>query len=176
MKKIKIELLLLVLFVALVDIFCFKLYKNITHQQADLIAITKQISNLNTNTNRIDEQNSVLPESINPNDKRWAKIKLVRKIIQDDIATSGLKYDLTIKDLTDIAAAVVDYASEFDIKMSSVLATIRVESAYNKRAISKSGAQGLMQLMPETAKECADDLNMKYYNAFRIKDNIKLGT
>ena len=47
---------------------------------------------------------------------------------------------------------------------------IHVESAFVKDAVSKKGAQGLMQLMPETA----DDIGVK--NPFDPKANIFGGT
>jgi len=48
----------------------------------------------------------------------------------------------------EIAAA----AREFGVEESIVRAIIHAESAYNPLALSRAGAQGLMQLMPETAR------------------------
>lgn len=47
---------------------------------------------------------------------------------------------------------------------------ISVESAYNRFAVSDKGAQGLMQLMPETAKDYGVN------NVFNAWDNIEGGT
>lgn len=49
-------------------------------------------------------------------------------------------------------------------------AVIHVESAFNASAVSPKGAQGLMQLMPSTARR----FGVK--NAFRPQDNISGGT
>ncbi|MBX2808651.1 MAG: lytic transglycosylase domain-containing protein [Cellvibrionaceae bacterium] len=49
-------------------------------------------------------------------------------------------------------------------------AVIMVESAYNARAISRTGAQGLMQLMPATARRFGVD------NVFNPEDNINGGS
>jgi soluble lytic murein transglycosylase-like protein len=47
---------------------------------------------------------------------------------------------------------------------------IRAESDFNNRAVSKKGAQGLMQLMPHTASE------LGVSNAFDAKANVEGGT
>jgi len=49
---------------------------------------------------------------------------------------------------TEIAAA----AHEFGVEEAVVRAIIHAESAYNPTALSRAGAQGLMQLMPPTAR------------------------
>jgi soluble lytic murein transglycosylase len=51
-----------------------------------------------------------------------------------------------------------------------VEAVIQVESGYNSRAVSRKGAQGLMQLMPQTARE----LGVK--NPFDPEENVGGGT
>lgn len=43
------------------------------------------------------------------------------------------------------------YAVRHDVKPTLVRAVMRVESCFDPRAVSRSGARGLMQLMPETA-------------------------
>jgi len=44
------------------------------------------------------------------------------------------------------------YAEKYEIDAQLVKAVIAVESCFNNKALSKVGAQGLMQLMPDTAK------------------------
>lgn len=46
---------------------------------------------------------------------------------------------------------IEEVAKELRIHPGLLHAMVRVESAYNPKAVSKKGAQGLMQLMPETA-------------------------
>ena len=72
---------------------------------------------------------------------------------------------------------VYKYSEEYDIDPLLVFAIIKTESNFIESAVSKSGAIGLMQLMPETAKERAEKLNIEYtektlYNA---EDNIRMG-
>ncbi len=57
-----------------------------------------------------------------------------------------------------------------DVDPALIQAIIHAESHFNARAISKQGAQGLMQIMPETGQA----LGLK--NAFNAKENIKAGT
>ena len=62
------------------------------------------------------------------------------------------------------------YASQSDLPPELVLAVIDIESRFDRFAISRSGAQGLMQLIPETAR----DLNV--HNPFDPDENIRGGS
>ena len=176
MKKILIiSLSFSILVPAILGFFLYLTYKDLQKTKQSLSSVIQKTHENNTKIGSVSEQISVLDASISPEDKRWAVIKQVRKIIQEDMKLNNLGKELNIKDLTEIASAVIDYSEEYDVEKIFILAVMRTESAYNKRALSHAGAQGLMQLMPATAKECADDINKKYYNVHKPKDNIQLG-
>ena len=54
-------------------------------------------------------------------------------------------------------------------------AIVRSESLFNQRAVSRSGAVGLSQLLPSTAAETAKGLKMNQYALFDPKDNLTIG-
>ena len=62
------------------------------------------------------------------------------------------------------------YAEAYQVDPKLVKAIIAVESCFDRRAISTVGAQGLMQLMPTTAKQ------LRVQNSFNANDNIRGGT
>lgn len=61
-------------------------------------------------------------------------------------------------------------AHKHQLDPALIRAVIHAESAFNARAVSRAGAMGLMQLMPETAKD------MGVTNAFLPEENILGGS
>jgi soluble lytic murein transglycosylase-like protein len=65
---------------------------------------------------------------------------------------------------------IIEQASRrHGVDSSLVKAVIKAESDYNRKAVSKAGAEGLMQLMPETAKDLA------VTDSFDPNENIHAG-
>lgn len=69
----------------------------------------------------------------------------------------------------DIQRMVSSACEKHKVDPKLVMAVIQQESNFNQNAISKAGAQGLMQLMPATAK------SLGVNNAFNPEENINGG-
>ncbi len=69
----------------------------------------------------------------------------------------------------DLSAIISSASSRSRIDADFIASVIRAESANNPRAVSRKGAQGLMQLMPQTAT----DLGVK--NSFDPAENVDGG-
>ncbi|MBZ0113763.1 MAG: lytic transglycosylase domain-containing protein [Thermoanaerobaculia bacterium] len=78
----------------------------------------------------------------------------------------------------DHLAVVQEWADLRGLETDLVLALIRQESAFDTRALSRSGARGLMQLMPATARELAqaESLPLALDDLHRPETNIRLAT
>ena len=73
---------------------------------------------------------------------------------------------------------VEKYSEEFGVDKYYIYAIIKAESNYDTQASSHKGAQGLMQILPATAKEIASSLGMNVTeeNLYEVETNIMLGT
>lgn len=60
------------------------------------------------------------------------------------------RYHASVSD-RELEEAVARYAEEYRLSPALLLAVMKAESAFNPTVISKAGAVGLMQLIPETA-------------------------
>ncbi len=81
--------------------------------------------------------------------------------------TMGIKGKQYIVDYGDIINRA---AAQFSVEASLIKAVIMAESSFDSSAVSESGAQGLMQLMPSTAND------MRVENPFDPEENIFGGT
>jgi soluble lytic murein transglycosylase len=75
-------------------------------------------------------------------------------------------------------ALLYNNAGIYKIDPLLVAAIINCESTFNPIATSRTGAVGLMQIMPETAEDIAQELKVDYVNAddlYKPEINIQLG-
>lgn len=90
---------------------------------------------------------------------------------QNPVSFQSVRADTLISPArTDISQIVSSLSKKYGIDEKLIHSIIQVESNYNERAVSRAGAQGLMQLMPGTARA----LGVK--NPFDPAENIEGGT
>ena len=107
----------------------------------------------------VDEE-GVLHLTNTPTDHKAKYVLVMREkrvLFQPDIDIN--KYDYLISKA----------AEKFKLNSALIKAIIKAESNFNHRAVSRAGAQGLMQLMPKTASD------MKVEDSFHPEKNIEGG-
>jgi hypothetical protein len=82
---------------------------------------------------------------------------------------SSINWNAIALNTTDYATEISNAATAHGVEVALIRALIHAESAYNPMALSKKGAQGLMQLMPATAGMYG------VTDAFDAGQNIKAG-
>ena len=77
----------------------------------------------------------------------------------------------SMDDKSDKYDEIIDQVAEiFEVESSLITAIIKAESDFNHNAVSRKGAEGLMQIMPDTASL------MELDDPFNPKENIIAGT
>ncbi len=102
-----------------------------------------------------------------PTDRKF-KI-FIRDFKKDRRLRTNFKLTAYHRNPAEFDSIITALAAEYGVDKSLVKAVIHAESGYNPNAVSRKGAQGLMQLMPKTAQ----DLNVN--NSFDPRENIRGG-
>ncbi len=94
----------------------------------------------------------------------------LRESKEDQVETRTVSLPLpSSKTSGDYDSLISECCEKYQVDSALIKAMIRAESGFNPLAISRKGAKGLMQLMPETA------LRMNVSNVFSPKENIEGG-
>ena len=100
------------------------------------------------------------------------EIDLSQPLLQSDALDRSWRYDREQAPIfrSEYDDWIMQLAWESDVDAALVSAVIKAESDFNPTVVSHKGAQGLMQLMPSTARRFG------VRNAFNPVDNIRGGT
>jgi len=119
---------------------------------------------------RYEDERGVIHFTNCPGD---SKFKLYIREGKDDVEGERVSLptppSISKKEATNYDELIREFAKKYNIDFALIKAMIRAESDFNPAAISKKGAKGLMQLMPETA------LRMNVSNVFNPRENIEGG-
>jgi soluble lytic murein transglycosylase-like protein len=116
---------------------------------------------------RYEDERGVIHFTNCPRDPRF---KLYIRESREDVgeethSSSGIH----AKDLNHYDPLISEFSRKYQVDFALIKAMIRAESGFNPFAVSRKGAKGLMQLMPETA------LRMSISNVFSPRENIEGG-
>lgn len=99
--------------------------------------------------------------------------------LQVRAALAGHGQRLPAGEIERVVASILEAHDRYGISTDVLLAVIETESGFNTHAISGAGALGLMQLMPATGHEMAQDLDIEWTGDDMLYDaaiNIRLGS
>ncbi|GFO61373.1 lytic transglycosylase [Geomonas silvestris] len=116
---------------------------------------------------RYEDPDGTLHFTDAPTDKRFKVF--MRDIKKDRKLRTAFKLPGYARYPAQFEPIILACSREFGVDSSLVKAVIHAESGYNPTAVSSKGAQGLMQLMPSTAK------GLKVADSMDPGDNIRGG-
>jgi len=116
---------------------------------------------------RFEDEEGVVHFTDTPNDHRF-KI-FMRDLKKDRKLRTSFNLASCGRNPEEFEPIIRQCATDYGVDRSLVKAVIHAESSYNPQAVSRTGAKGLMQLMPGTAQD------LRVVDSFDPKDNIRGG-
>jgi soluble lytic murein transglycosylase-like protein len=114
---------------------------------------------------RYEDENGVIHFTNCPRD---AKFKLYIRESKEDVGGRNPTFSY-IRDSNQYDSLISEFSKKYQVDFALIKAIIRAESGFNPYAVSRKGAKGLMQLMPETASR------VNVSNSFNPRENIEGG-
>jgi len=111
-------------------------------------------------------------EGLRDDNQRLQTVVLLREFLD------GERIRLPQTTVNDIAASIHEASRRYKLPAEMILAVIRIESAFDINAQSDKGAVGLMQILPSTAQEIAQELRIEWRGEQILRDpqaNIEMG-
>jgi soluble lytic murein transglycosylase-like protein len=116
---------------------------------------------------RYEDEDGVIHFTNCPRDP---KFRLYIRESKEDVGEESRAVSfLSPRDLNLFDSLISEYSKKYAVDSALIKAIIRAESGFNPQAISRKGAKGLMQLMPETA------VRWNVSNVFNPRENIEGG-
>lgn len=100
---------------------------------------------------------------------RDPKFKLYIRESREDVGDDNHSSGISIRDSNQYDPLISEFSKKYGVDFALIKAMIRAESGFNPFAVSRKGAKGLMQLMPQTA------LRMNVMDIFSPRENIEGG-
>ncbi|WP_163539724.1 lytic transglycosylase domain-containing protein [Gracilibacillus sp. YIM 98692] len=130
-------------------------------------------SNIQPNSNYTSSFSQILQEALHMDNNLNHTKDVLSHTPSSDLPMGASSASRPISNTTagneQIMEMIHETASQFGIDTNLVKAVVETESNYDINAVSQVGAQGLMQLMPETAQ------SLGVQNPFNAKENIRGG-
>jgi len=99
--------------------------------------------------------------------------QLAEAQLELDRANALIHYSARYRIAADMAVLIYDTAVQEKIEPEIAFRLVRVESAFNTRAVSSAGALGLAQVMPKTARQFIPELQDE--ELFNRELNVQIG-
>jgi soluble lytic murein transglycosylase-like protein len=116
---------------------------------------------------RYEDEDGVIHFTNCPRDP---KFRLYIRESKEDVGEESRAVSfLSTRELQLYDSLISEFSKKYQVDSALIKAIIRAESGFNAHAISRKGAKGLMQLMPETA------VRWNVSNVFNPRENIEGG-